>query len=113
MRGLQHLHSSVFKSYIHICVRSILHVKHSLLKAIKYHDTSEHTKLEIWIEKRLQEDYVAVVIQWVVEVIKVTESGAGEALLSRPADVVHDITHLASDAADETTYPAYNHDIEI
>ena len=92
-------------------------MKHSLLNAIRYHDSGKHTEFKIWIEKRLQEDYVAIRVQWVVEVVKVTESGAGEAVIviirSTIDSVVHDITHIASDAADEITYPPYNHDIEI
>ena len=102
MRGLQHLRSSMFKSSIHKCVRSILHKTRSLLNASRYYDTSEHTEFELWIEKRLQEDYVAVRVQWVVEVIEMTESGAGEAVIViRAVSVV--ISHIVSDVADETS----------
>ena len=77
-------------------------MKHSLLNAIRYHDSGKHTEFKIWIEKRLQEDYVAIRVQWVVEVVKVTESGAGEAVIViRAVSVV--ISHIVSDVADETS----------
>ena len=100
MQGLQHLCSSVFKSYRHICVRSILHKTQRLLNAIRYYDTSQHTEFELWIEKRLQKRNVAVVIQWVVEVIEMTESGTVSAVIVIRAVAVI-ISHIVSDIADE------------
>ena len=100
MQGLQHLCSSVFKSYRHICVRSILHKTQRLLNAIRYYDTSQHTEFELWIEERLQEGYVAIIIEREVEVVEMTERGTVSAVIVIRAVAVI-ISHIVSDIADE------------
>ena len=58
------------------------------------------TEFELWIEKRLQEGYVAIIIEREVEVVEMTESGTVSAVIViRTFSVI--ISHIVSDIADE------------